>query len=66
MLAVIEMLQREDLKPINVGMKKGIKEGRKETILKICKKLLEKNYSIEEIKEITNLSEEEIKKIAKK
>lgn len=70
MLAVIEMLQREDLKPINVGMKKGIKEGRKEgrkeTILKICKKLLEKNYSMEEIKEITNLSEEEIKKIAKK
>ena len=44
---------------INQGTRQGIEENQKN----IVKKMKEKNYSIEDIKEITGLSIEEIKKI---
>ena len=39
------------------------KNGEKKNKIKIAKKLIEKNYDIEEIMELTELTEEEIKKI---
>ena len=39
------------------------KNGEKKYKIKIAKKLLEKNHDIEEIMELTELTEEEIKKI---
>ena len=44
---------------INQGTRQGIEENQKN----IVKKMKEKNYSIEDIKEITGLSIEEIEKI---
>ena len=39
------------------------KSGEKQNKIKIAKKMLEKNRDIEEIMELTELTEEEIKKI---
>ena len=39
------------------------KNGEKQNKIKIAKKMLEKNHDIEEIMELTELTEEEIKKI---
>lgn len=43
------------------GQEKGKKEGKKEGIKETARKMLEKGYKIEEIIEITGLSEKEIK-----
>ena len=48
---------------IEQGIEQGIEKGSKENKIKIAKKLLEKNYSISEIKEITELTEDEINKL---
>ena len=48
---------------IEQGIEQGIEKGSKENKIKIAKKLLEKNYSISEIKKITELTEDEIKKL---
>ena len=48
---------------IEQGVEQGIEKGSKENKIKIAKKLLEKNYSISEIKEITELTEDEINKL---
>ena len=45
------------------GMKEGKKEGKKQNQIEIAKKLLQRNMSIEDIKEITSLTEEEISKL---
>ena len=49
------------------GKKEGLKEGqilgKKETQKEIARKMLEKNFSIEEIQDITSLSKEEIENI---
>ena len=45
------------------GMKEGKKEGKKQNQIEIAKKLLQRNMSIEDIKEITGLTEEEISKL---
>ena len=42
------------------------KNGEKKKQIEIAKKLLEKNYDIKEIMELTELTEEEIKKIKSK
>ena len=47
------------------GMKKGRKEGFKEAILDFAKKMLAEKYSIQEIINLTGLSEREINKLAK-
>lgn len=55
-----EQAKKEGMeKGIEKGMEKGIAKSKKE----IVKKMLEKNMNIEVIKEITELSEEEIKEI---
>ena len=48
---------------IKEGIKEGKKEGKKEGIIEIAKKLLAKKMAIKEIVEITDLTEEEIKKL---
>ena len=48
---------------INQGINQGTRQGIEENQKNIVKKMKEKNYSIEDIKEITGLSIEEIKKI---
>ena len=45
------------------GLEQGIEQGRKQDKLEIAKKLLEKKMNIEDIKEITGLTEEEINSI---
>ena len=45
------------------GMKEGKKEGKKQNQIEIAKKLLQRNMSIEDIKEITGLTKEEINKL---
>ncbi len=52
------MLQAEEN-----GLKKGRKEGKKKKQIEIAKKLLDKDMSIEEIQEITELTKEEIQKL---
>ena len=47
------------------GVKKGRKEGFKEAILDFAKKMLVEKYSIQEIINLTGLSENEINKLAK-
>ena len=61
MLAVLDMIERENQMYIDIGRKEGKIEGFKE----IAKKLLNKNISKEEISEITGLNEKEIDKISK-
>ena len=56
-LAVVDMIRRENQMYIDIGRKKGIKE--------IARKLLNKNIPKEEISEITGLNEKEIDKISK-
>lgn len=61
-LAVVDMIRRENQMYIDMGRKEGKIEGIKE----IAKKLLSKNISKEEISEITGLDESEIDKITQK
>ena len=48
-----------------VGKKEGLKEGEKTGRLKIAKKLIAKKMPIEQIMEITELTEEEIEELMK-
>ena len=61
MLAVLDMIERENQMYIDIGRKEGRKEGFKE----IARKLLNKNISKEEISEITGLNKKEIDKLEK-
>ena len=45
------------------GRQEGIKEGRKESIEQIVRKMKKAKFSMDTIKEITGLTEEEIEKI---
>ena len=69
-LAVVDMIRRENQMYIDIGKKEGIKEGKiegiKEKSIEIAKKLLSKNTSKKEISEITGLDETEIDRIARK
>lgn len=59
-LAEYRMKELRDKKAIeSYGFNSGIKKGK----IEIAKKMLEKGISIEEIIEITELSEDEIKKL---
>ena len=48
---------------VNSRLYDARKEGEKQNKIKIAKKMLEKNRDLEEIMELTELTEEEIKKI---
>ncbi len=65
MLAVLDMIERENQKFIDIGRKEGKIEGKIEGFKEIARKLLNKNIPKEEISEITGLNEKEIDKIAK-
>ena len=73
-LAVVDMIRRENQMYIDMGRKEGRKEGKiegkiegiKEKSIEIAKKLLSKNISKEEISEITGLDKSEIDKITRK
>ena len=73
-LAVVDMIRRENQMYIDMGRKEGKKEGKiegkiegiKEKSIEIAKKLLSKNTSKKEISEITGLDETEIERIARK
>ena len=60
-----EGLEKGMKKGMKKGIKEGIKEGKKEGIFQTAKKMLEKNMNLNEIKEITGLSNEEIQKLVK-
>ena len=47
----------------DAGYDKGLEQGRKERNMEIAKNLLKLNMSIEQIKEVTGLTEEEIRKL---
>ena len=72
-LAVVDMIRRENQMYIDMGRKEGKKEGKiegkiegiKEKSIEIAKKLLSKNTSKKEISEITGLDKKEIDKIEK-
>ena len=65
-LAVVDMIRRENQMYIDMGRKEGKIEGIKEKSIEIAKKLLSKNTSKKEISEITGLDETEIDRIAGK
>ena len=73
-LAVVDMIRRENQMYIDMGRKEGKKEGKiegkiegiKEKSIEIAKKLLSKNTSKKEISEITGLDETEIERIVRK
>jgi len=52
-------LQTARIRGVEEGIEKGIEKGK----IEVARKLLEKNFSVKEICEITGLSEDEIKKI---
>lgn len=60
---IAEGIEKGIKEGIEKGKKQGIVEGAREKQLEIAKKLLEKNMTIEEIKEITGLKESEIKQL---
>lgn len=63
-LAEYRMKELRDKKEIeSYGFNSGKKEGIKEEKIEIAKKMLEKRISIEEIIEITELTEDEIKEL---
>ena len=48
---------------IEKGLQQGIEKGQKDALYNIAKQLLNKGFSINEIKKLTNLSENEIKSL---
>ena len=73
MMAVFEMIDRENQMYINKGIKLGKKEGRKEgkkegekeKTIQIVKEMLKEKLPIEMITKITKISADEIKKVNK-
>lgn len=64
MLAVLEMIDKENKRIFREGKKEGKEEGMKETNLKVAKRLLSEKVSINIIIKATGLKEEEIKQLA--
>ena len=71
MLAVVDMIRKENQMYIDMGRKagklegrkEGKREGKKETIKEIVSKMLRKNLPEKTISEITGISEQELKRI---
>ena len=61
MLAVLDMIDKENQMYIN----RGKKAGRKESCIQIVKNMLKKKFTFNTISEVTNMPESEIEKIAK-
>ena len=77
MLAVVDMIRRENQMYIEIGKKEGRKEGKREGKLegrlegkleekiKIATNMLKEKFNIETIHKITGINKEELEKIAK-
>ena len=69
MLAVVDMIRRENQMYIDMGRKEGKIEGKiegiKEKSIEIAKKLFKMGLTSEQVEEATQLKKEEIEKIAK-
>lgn len=63
MLASAEMVWKEFDGYFIRGRRQGRQEGKKETMLEIAKRMLERNIAIDTIAELTKLDEKEIKKL---
>ena len=63
MLAVIEMIRKENQMYIDIGIKRGIKKGEKEKQINIIKNMLAEGLPISLISKITKSDEKEIEKI---
>ncbi len=66
MLAVLDMLEKENKKLLRQGRIQGRIQGRKEGIKETAKKMLQKKIDVETVMEITGLTEREIIKISQK
>lgn len=68
MLAVVDMIRRENQMYIEIGKKEGKKEGEKQGELKekikIVTKMIKEKFSVDMIQKITGVNKEEIEKIA--
>jgi len=61
--AIEEGLEKGMKEGMQEGMQKGMEEGKREMAIKIAKRLKEEGVSIQKIKEITELTQEEIEKL---
>ena len=61
MLAVLDMIERENQRYIDIGREKGIKEKS----IEIAKKWFKMGLTSEQVEEATQLKKEEIEKIIK-
>ena len=60
-----ERIERDRRAELQFAKEEGLEQGREQSRLEIAKRMLKKGKNIEEIIELTELSEEEIKKIEK-
>lgn len=68
MLAIVDMIRKENQMYIDIGRKEGKKEGKKvgriegkkDTLREIAIKMLKKNLTEKEITEITGISKKEL------
>ena len=58
-----EGLQKGREEGMQKGKEEGIKQGEKQTLIEIARKMKNKEHTIDEIVELTGLSEKEIKNI---
>ena len=65
MLAVVDMIRRENQMYIEIGKKEGKKEGKLEEKIKIVTNMLKEKFNVEMIQKITGVDKEEIEKIEK-
>ena len=73
MLAVVDMIRRENQMYIDMGRKEGRKEGKiegkiegiKEKSIEIARKLLKMGLTSKQVEEATQLKKEEIEKLLK-
>ena len=60
MLAIVDMIRKENQMYIDMGRKEGKKEGKKDTLREIAIKMLKKNLTEKEITEITGISKKKL------
>ena len=65
MLAVVDMIRRENQMYIEIGKKEGKKEGKLEEKIKIATNMLKEKFSIDTIHKITGINKEMIETLQK-
>ncbi len=64
MLAVVDMIRRENQMYIEIGKKEGEKQGELKEKIKVVTKMIKEKFSVDMIQKITGVNKEEIEKIA--